>query len=196
MKVVHRVETLGDVIQHCHHHLDCVPDEDENELIILIELSLNILRGDQVIKVVADEAECDAPADRIGRHGGYDRVLVLFADAGIGFQDQRQVADEDPRLAAAAHGRDQLLSLLTGRDIQRHLPSKVPLAYTAVFDGRAVHGFSRFRPDPADFLGSILPLLFKFFKNTLVNLYPVKFSGSKLFIQSSNNRCASRTHGR
>jgi hypothetical protein len=46
MKVVHRVETLGDVIQHCHHHLDSVPDEGENELLILIELSLNILRGD------------------------------------------------------------------------------------------------------------------------------------------------------
>ena len=46
MKVVHRVETLGDVIQHCHHHLDGVPDEDENEMFILIELNLNILRGD------------------------------------------------------------------------------------------------------------------------------------------------------
>jgi hypothetical protein len=104
-----------------------------------------------VIKVIADEAECDVPSDRIGRHGCNDRVLVLLADAGIGFEDERQVSDEDPRLAGATHGRDQLLALLTGWDIQRHLPSKVPLAYTAVFDGRAVHCLSRFRPDPADF---------------------------------------------
>ena len=97
--------------------------------------------------MISDKVVGQVTTDNVSGHRGDDGTSILLPDSGIGLQGVGQVTDQDPRLATAPQGGQQGGTLLTGRDIQRHLPGKVPLAQSAVFDGRAVSVQSSIRAD-------------------------------------------------
>ena len=95
--------------------------------------------------MISDKVVGQVTTDDVSGHRGDDGTSILLPDSGIGLQGVGQVTDQDPRLATAPQGGQQGGTLLTGRDIQRHLPGKVPLAQSAVFDGRAVRRVTQIR---------------------------------------------------